>query len=131
MNIVITLPSHLIDAIISGEKTIEISKTKPRNFEISSDWVYVVERGTKDVVIAFSVRYFSYYHNNLMAWHYCKDKCGISEMQFRQYTDNARYIVLWHICVVQTFSVPVDLVEELGVSRAPQSYCYVKDPLWR
>lgn len=131
MNIVITLPRHLIDAIISGEKTIEIRKTQPKHFEVCHDLVYVVEKGTHHVVIAFTIKYFSYYHNNLVAWHYCKDKCAINETWFRRYTDNAKYVILWHIDIVNTFPIPVELFKELGVSRAPQSYCYVKDPLWR
>lgn len=46
MNIIITLPMNLWEKIISGEKTIELRKVTPRNFNCSTDKCYVILKDT-------------------------------------------------------------------------------------
>lgn len=49
MNILITLPKHLLEKIISGEKTYEMRKCLPKNMRIGEDGFFVVEKGTDKV----------------------------------------------------------------------------------
>lgn len=46
MNVLITLPRHLIDKILSGEKKCEMRKCLPRQMELGIDGFFVVEKGT-------------------------------------------------------------------------------------
>lgn len=49
MNILITLPKHLIDSIIRGEKLYEMRKSLPKLMKIGEDGFFAVEKGTSDV----------------------------------------------------------------------------------
>lgn len=49
MNILITLPKHLIDCIISGEKLYEMRKSFPKLMKIGEDGFFAVEKGTSHV----------------------------------------------------------------------------------
>lgn len=49
MNILITLPKHLIDAILKGEKLYELRKSRPKNLIIGQDGFFAVEKGTSNV----------------------------------------------------------------------------------
>lgn len=49
MNILITLPKHLIEEIISGNKKYEMRKCLPKNMKIGEDGFFVVEKGTDEV----------------------------------------------------------------------------------
>lgn len=49
MNILITLPKHLIDKILSGEKEFEMRKCLPKKMKIGEDGFFVVEKGTDNV----------------------------------------------------------------------------------
>ena len=49
MNILITLPKHLLEKITSGEKQFEMRKTLPRHMKIGKDGFFVVEKGTDEV----------------------------------------------------------------------------------
>jgi hypothetical protein len=49
MNVLITLPKHLLEKIISGEKQFEMRKTLPRHMKIGEDGFFVVEKGTDEV----------------------------------------------------------------------------------
>lgn len=49
MNILITLPKHLIDSIIRGEKLYEMRKSVPKFMKIGEDGFFAVEKGTNNV----------------------------------------------------------------------------------
>lgn len=49
MNILITLPKHLIDSIIRGEKLYEMRKSLPKLMKIGEDGFFAVEKGTSCV----------------------------------------------------------------------------------
>lgn len=49
MNVVITLPKHLIDCIISGDKLYEMRKSIPKLMKLGVDGFYAVEKGTSNV----------------------------------------------------------------------------------
>lgn len=49
MNVLITLPKHLIDKIISGEKKYEMRKFLPKFMRLGLDGFFVVEKGTDKI----------------------------------------------------------------------------------
>jgi hypothetical protein len=49
MNILITLPKHLLEKIMSGEKKFEMRKCLPKNMKIGEDGFFVVEKGTDKI----------------------------------------------------------------------------------
>lgn len=49
MNVLITLPKHLLEKIMSGEKQFEMRKNLPRHMRIGEDGFFVVEKGTDKV----------------------------------------------------------------------------------
>lgn len=49
MNVLITLPKHLLEKIVSGKKQFEMRKTLPRHMNIGEDGFFVVEKGTDEV----------------------------------------------------------------------------------
>lgn len=49
MNILITLPKHLIELIIKGDKKFEMRKSIPKNLIIGQDGFFAVEKGTCNV----------------------------------------------------------------------------------
>ena len=50
MNIVITLPNHLIEAIREGRKQYELRLSAPIHLNQSSDGFFVVEKGSSNVI---------------------------------------------------------------------------------
>lgn len=63
MNIVITLPRESIDAIISGLNGLVIRHYVPNRFDTDLDVVLVVEKGTKNIPVLFSIKQFMIYGN--------------------------------------------------------------------
>ena len=49
MNVLITLPKDLSESIISGDKTFEMRKCKPKMMKVGEDGFFVVEKGTDEV----------------------------------------------------------------------------------
>lgn len=49
MNILITLPKHLIEKIVSGEKKFEMRKCLPKHMKIG-DWVLALDSTHKEKV---------------------------------------------------------------------------------
>lgn len=49
MNILITLPKHLIESILSGQKRYEMRKCIAKYMELGTDGFFVVEKGTNKI----------------------------------------------------------------------------------
>lgn len=126
MDIVITLPGVLINRIMNGAKKFEVRKTFPGNFMKGVDRVYVVQKKTTNVLISFTVDYFKPYVDANSAWKRHGHELGIPVEWLRDYAQTAYTIFLWHIVDVQVFENPLQLEENFGIKRAPQSFCYVR-----
>lgn len=126
MNIVITLPIELIAEILEGRKRFEIRKTIPRHFNVDKDVVYVVEKGTKNVPIYFSVRCFYTY-----TWRHCKKdyiakQASVPVGWINQYANDDEKIRAWVIgCAVQIKPCQSRWYQ-LGIKSNPQSFVYTK-----
>lgn len=126
MDIVITLPRPLIDKILSGEKTVEIRKNKPKKFNPELDYVFVIEKGTKLAVAWFKISWFEFGSASLVNFLY-GEKIGVPEKWLKDYVknDSSKDVWVWHILKGGLFCSPVCLTA-LGLKCSPQSYAYHK-----
>lgn len=122
MNVVITLPKHLLDKIISGDKKFEMRKSIPRKMIIGKDGFFVVEKGTDDVRCWCRVDKIEEFRlNQTMAVKYSNSLCVSSDF-IMNYAPPGTKVYLWVISIV---------IELEGISRNmildsknPQSFAY-------
>ena len=121
MNILITLPRHLIEKIMSGEKQFEMRKCLPKQMKIGEDGFFVVEKGTGAVRCwcrvdnAFETDTKSY-STALLSSQLC-----VPEEYIRKYANNKK-VYLWEIGKV----IALDGLERemLNVDKNPQQFVY-------
>lgn len=121
MNILITLPKHLIDKIISGEKKYEMRKCLPKNMKLGEDGFFVVEKGTEEVRCWCRVDTANktYINNYLMDWYV--SNLGVPAEYIEKYA-NGKKVYLWKIGKVVEIQ---DLVRgSLFVDKNPQKFAY-------
>lgn len=121
MNILITLPKHLIDAILKGEKLYELRKSRPKNLIIGQDGFFAVEKGTSDVrcwcrVDDVRETFIDHYS---ASW-YVSRLC-VNEEYIERYAADKK-VYLWKIGKVMELS-GLDR-GSLFVDKNPQSYTY-------
>lgn len=126
MNIVITLPKVLIDAIVSRRKQIEFRKNFPKHFNTIDDWVYVIEKGTKNVVARFHVTYFQKEYDPIEVWHTYGRSIWVDFNWFMRYTSTAKVYYLWHISEPEYLEKPLHRGIFFGFSSNPQSFAYTQ-----
>lgn len=121
MNILITLPKHLIDSIIRGEKLYEMRKCLPKQMKIGEDGFFAVEKGTSDVrcwcrIDDVRVTFIDHYS---ASW-YVSRLC-VNEEYIERYAAD-RKVYLWKIGKVMKLS---DLDRgSLFVDKNPQQFAY-------
>lgn len=124
MNIVITLPQQLITKILLGEKRYEIRKSLPKLLHLQKSWVYVVEKGTSEVTLAFKVNNILYGNMYSELWRSMHGKAGIPIEWYNRYVRNAKRIYIWSISERIYFKDPVDVKKDLLIEKNPQQYSY-------
>lgn len=121
MNILITLPKHLIDAILKGDKLYEMRKSYPKNLILGQDGFFAVEKGTSNVrcwcrVDDIRETFIDHYS---ASW-YVSRLC-VNEEYIERYAATQK-VYLWKIGKVMELS---DLDRgSLFVDKNPQSYAY-------
>lgn len=121
MNILITLPRHLIDKIMSGRKQFEMRKCLPKHMEIGEDGFFVVEKGTDKVRCwcrvdnAYETE-IKWCNLPLLSLQLC-----VTEEYIRKYA-NGKKVYLWKIgrvIVLESLKR-----ESLIVDKNPQQFAY-------
>lgn len=122
MNILVTLPTKLIEDIVSGKKQFEMRKTLPKHMEIGEDGFFVVEKGTDNVKCWCRVdEVLEYIINTLSVDYLARVLCVSSEFVIK-YAPIGSKVYLWKIGKVNKFQ---DLCRDsLIVDRNPQSFVY-------
>lgn len=121
MNILITLPKHLIDKILSGEKKFEMRKCLPKNMRLGVDGFFVVEKGTDNVVCwcRVDVVYGTFIDHYSADWF--ANRVGVSYEYIEKYA-NGKQVYLWKIAKVVKLQ---DLCRDsLFVDKNPQQFAY-------
>ena len=122
MNILITLPKHLIDKIISGEKKFEMRKCLPKHIKIGEDGFFVVEKGTDEVRCWCRVdNYMDGTMTEGQARKFSKDLC-VTPQFILDYAPVGTTVYLWQIGKVKVLQ---DLCRgSLFVDKNPQQFSY-------
>lgn len=121
MNILITLPKHLIDAIIKGDKEFEMRKSFPKHLKIGRDGFFAVEKGTNEVkcwcrVDEIADIYLDEYSIDWYVSRLCVPAEYIEKYAF------GKKVYLWKIGKV--YEVRDLIRESLFVDRNPQQFSY-------
>lgn len=124
MNIVITLPSNLIEAIIAGKKTAELRKVWPKLFNPDTDVVYVIKKGTKNIVAWFKIRSFVKTTMYYDAWKWYGRKLNIDYLWYADYITPNKPIVFWMIEKAGRFKKSIDREKSLHLNKNPQQFFY-------
>ena len=121
MNILITLPKHLIDAILKGEKLYEMRKSYPKNMIIGQDGFFAVEKGTSNVRCWCRIDkiYGTYIDQDDLSE--LESLLCVSQRFIEKYV-NRKAVCLWKIGKV----VKLEGIDRSGllVEKNPQSYVY-------
>lgn len=124
MNILITLPKHLIEKILTGEKKYEMRKSLPKYMRFGEDGFFVVERGTDIVRCWCRVdNYIECKMSEIHANDFSSDLC-VSPQFILEYAPVGTSVFLWGIGkVIELQDVTRNA---LNVFSNPQnfSYCY-------
>ena len=128
MNIAITLPHRFVQAIIDGEKTIEMRKSYPKHCYAGEDGFFVIEKGTDNIICWCRVNTFFVIDTSLdclveLQYDNWGSKICVSRKEFFDYCKKSSEIYLWFIDKVKIFSKPLHK-EDLIIDKNPQSYCY-------
>ena len=121
MNILVTLPKHLIDAIINGDKKLEMRKSFPKLLKIGEDGFFAVEKGTSNVrcwcrIDSACETFIDHY----CASRYVSRLC-VDEEYIEKYA-NGKKVYLWKIGKVKEIT---DLDRSsLFVDKNPQQFAY-------
>lgn len=121
MNVVITLPKHLIDKIISGEKIYEMRKAIPKFMNIGEDGFFAVEKGTRNVRCWCRIDciYGTWFDHSTASW-FAARLCVDEEYVIKYAAD--KRIFLWKIGKVIELS-GLDR-NSLLVDNNPQQFAY-------
>lgn len=122
MNILITLPKHLIDKLISGEKEFEMRKCLPKNMKLGEDGFFAVEKGTDEVRCWCRVdRCIEVTMTAIAAIQYA-GLLGVSPAFVLNYAPVGTKVYMWEIGKVKLLQ---DLCRNsLHVDKNPQQFAY-------
>lgn len=119
VEIILSLKPWWWQAIVKGEKTVEIRKTIPRAGMPFKVFVYETKfQGRGKIVGEFMARRFwSNYKNS------DGGASGLTDAEILKYGQGKAYG--WEISEVQKYPI-AKCLQEFGFNRPPQSWCYVK-----
>lgn len=123
MNVVLTLPKHLIANLISGNKRIEMRKSFPIHFNIGIDGFFACEKGTTEIKCWCRIDRIEKVQDISRVPSEMQTSICVSEDYIKRYAQNKK-IYFWHIGKCIEFTTPLDLHRNFNLKRAPQSYAY-------
>lgn len=127
MDIVITLHQDLWKKIVSGEKSIELRKNFPKEFDVNTDRVYVILKGTKLIAGYFRVTCFEgFYAESISDFSPILDKISVPKQWIIGYVGYSSMVYLWHIGNVFEFGKPINRDYYWKMQSNPQSFVYLR-----
>ena len=122
MNVLITLPKHLLDKILSGEKMYEMRKCLPKDMKLSEDGFFIVEKGTDKVRCWCRVDHCIEVTMTAIAAIQYAGMLGVSWSFVLHYAPIGTKVYLWQIGKVVELQ---DLCRNsLGIDKNPQQFAY-------
>lgn len=127
MDIAITLPRSLWNKIVSGEKSIELRKVRPNLFNAWRDRVYVVTKGSNEVVGYFYIECFmATTLSCLMVSHRWLEQIAVSQEWVSTYIEGSKLIYLWFIGKCVSFNKSADRNFDMRLKNNPQCFTYIE-----
>lgn len=123
MNIVITLPPHLVEAFIRGEKTAELRKSHPLYLKAGEDGFFIVTKGTRFVSCWCRVSEIKKLDKNYTLTAEEKQSLFVDDYWINKYRENRKPCYIWKTDKIKCFS-PAITIDELMVDKAPQQFAY-------
>lgn len=124
MNVIITLPSNLIQLIKEGKKSIELRKTCPLFFKPQKDVIYICEKGTGNVVGYMTIKRIIGTKNKFGILANWSKYIAVSPEWITDYIKDAEKLYGFLIGKYKSFDKPLSLNEYFHRLRAPQSFLY-------
>lgn len=127
MDIVITLPVSLWKKVVSGEKSIELRKSFPKEFDVNKDRVYVILKGTKLIVGYWNViRFEAFYAESINDFNPILYNISVPKQWIINYVGYSSMVYLWHIGDVVQFDKPINREYYWKMQTNPQSFIYLR-----
>ena len=127
MDIAITLPLDLWKKIVAGEKSIELRKSFPKVFNVKTDRVYVIIRGTRHITGYFMVSSFeAFYAESINDLYPILTKIAVPKQWIIGYIGYSSMVYFWHIRAVIEFAKPIDREYYWKMHTNPQSFVYIR-----
>lgn len=124
MNIVITLPTELIAAILDRKKSIEVRSKLPLYFDSNNDVVFVAMKETHKIPIYFTVKNFVVYDSSYMNDEEIANAASVPVKWIADYRTGKRFVYVWVIGYVCELTNPVFAWNALQMTNNPQSFIY-------
>lgn len=127
MDIAITLTMSLWKKIVTGEKTIELRKNFPIDFNFNEDKVFVCLKGTEFIVGYFMVSSFVFCTSD----HVCTSqelshKIAVPIKWIYNYVTKKSWVYLWYIGGVFVFKGNGIHRSLFRIYKNPQSFIYLR-----
>lgn len=117
----LSINPEYVESILAGTKLYEYRKFRCRD-DVDKIIIYVTAP-QKQVVAEAEIEYIVE-GEILNVWHQTKKYSGITYSFFRKYYKGKKKAIAYRLKNVTVYDKPLSL-KDLGVSCAPQSYCYL------
>lgn len=124
MDIVITLPTHLWNDIVSRKKRIELRKTFPKHYIKHIDRCYVCAKGENKIIGYFIISSFYKLPNKEKNRESVSRQACIKPNWVTNYYRKEKELKAWVIGMVRSFEEPIMLPYK-SIKRSPQSFTYL------
>ena len=124
MNVLITLPKNLIDAILSGKKKFELRSVRPKFMKLGEDGFFCVEKGTYNVRCWCRCENISEVYVRCISFPLWEKLLAESRQWIQNYVENKEKVYIWHIAEVVKFEEGRFGRNDLFVDRNPQKFTY-------
>lgn len=124
MNVLITLPKHLIDAILSGKKQFEMRLSKPAQMDLKKDGFFCVEKGTDNVRCWCRCDAIVAMDSNKVLPRLWSKYLAVNKEYIAKYCAHGRKVYFWHIEEVVQFEEESLCRDSLFVDHNPQQFAY-------
>lgn len=123
MNVVLTLPKHLLLLFLSGYKTAELRKSFPTKLNVGKEGFFIIEKGT-DLCYAWCrvSSIFDFKRDSLMDGNTLR-AVGVSERWVSDYRESSKISYVWFVDKVVRFKYPIHRSYFL-LDHNPQSFAY-------
>ena len=117
----LSINPEYVDCILRGEKEYEYRKFRCRS-DVNKIIIYATAPQKRVVAEAEISEIIE--DDVLSVWRQTKEHSGVSYPFFRKYYKGKKTAVAYHLKNLTVYDAPM-MLHEIGVAKAPQSYCYL------